>query len=69
MTTGLSVSGTTVASKKRLKCNDKLLVNPVGVINRLKPMAYDQTVSLIEQRTDGTPHFHQCGFIVQKINN
>ena len=43
------------------------LVNAVGVINRLEPVEYDQTVSLIEQCTECTAQFHQCGFIVQKL--
>ena len=64
LTTGLSVNGTTVASDKRLKCNEKPVV---GVINRSEPVEYDQTVILIEQCTEGTPEFHQCGFIVQQV--
>ena len=67
LTTGLSINGTTVASNKRLNCNEKPLGNLVGVINSLKPMEYDQTISLIEHRTDCTPQFHQCGFIVQNF--
>ena len=66
-TTGLTVNGTTVASDKRLKCNKRPLVNAVGVINRLEPVECDQTLSLLEQCTEGAPQFHQCCFIVQKL--
>ena len=65
-TTGLSVNGTTATSDARLKFNRKPLVNAIGVINRFEPVEYEQTVSLIEQYTEGTPQFHQCSFIVQK---
>ena len=43
------------------------MVNALGVINRLEPVEYDQTVSLIEQYTEDTPQFHQCGFIAQSV--
>ena len=66
LTTGLSVHGTAVTSDARLKVNEKPLVNAIGVINRFEPVEYDQTVSLMEQYTDGTPQFDQCGSIVQK---
>ena len=61
------MNGTTVTSDKRLKCNEKPSVHAIGVINRLEPVEYDQTVSLIEQYTEDTPQFHQCGFIAQKV--
>ena len=63
---GLAVNGTTVSSDKILTLNEKPLVNAIGVINRFEPVEYDQTVSLIEQYTDGSPQFDQCGSIVQK---
>ena len=41
---GLSVGGTFVAaSDKRLKFNDKPLVNALDVINKLEPVEYVQT--------------------------
>ena len=42
-------------------------MNALDVINRLEPVEYDQTVDLIEQYTEDTPQFHQCGFIAQKV--
>ena len=66
LSTGLTVNGTGVASGKRFNINEKPLVNAIVVINRFEPVEYDQTVSLIEQYTDGTPQFDQCGSIVQK---
>ena len=43
------------------------LINAISVINRLEPVEYDQTIDLIEQYTEDTPQFHQCGFIAQKV--
>ena len=63
---GLSVGGTFVsASDKRLKSNDKPLVNALDVINRLEPVEYDQTYELVDQYTTDIPQSHQCGYIAQ----
>ena len=67
LTTGLSATGTVTSSGKRLKYYEKPIVNAISVINRLVPVEYDQTVDLIEQYTEDTPQFHQCGFIAQKV--
>ena len=37
------------------------------MINRLEPVEYDQTIDLIEQYTEDTPQFYQCGFIAQTV--
>ena len=50
-----------------LNLTKKTLVNATDVINRLEPVEYDQTISLIEQYTEDTPQFHQCGFIAQSV--
>ena len=67
LSTGLSVTGTVTSSDKRLTFNEKPLINAISVINRLEPVEYDQTIDLIEQNTEDTPQFHQCGFIAQKV--
>ena len=65
---GLSVGGTFVAaSDKRLKFNDKPLVNALDVINKLEPVEYDQTYELVDQYTADLPQSHQCGFIAQEV--
>jgi hypothetical protein len=66
LSTGLSVTGTVSSSDQRLKFNEKPLINAIGVINRLELVKYDQTVIFNRTYTEGTPLFHQCGFIVQK---
>ena len=70
--TGLTVQGTVVpSSDKRLKFNEKPLVNALEVVSRLEAVEYDQTHSLVDENTPDTPQAHQCGFIaqsVQKIN-
>ena len=66
LSTGLSVNGTAVTSDKRLKFNEKPLINAIRVINRLEPVKYDQTIGLIVQYTEDTPQFHQCGHIARK---
>ena len=65
--TGLSVTGTVTSSDKTLKFSEQPLMNALDVINRLEPVEYDQTVDLIEQYTEDTPQFHQCGFIAQTV--
>ena len=67
LTTGLSATGTVTSSGKRLKYYEKPIVNAISVINRLELVEYDQTIDLIEQYTEDTPQFHQCGFIAQKV--
>ena len=62
LTSGLAVNGTTVSTDKRLKYNEKKLINLWDVINKLEPLDYDQTISLVEQCTEDTQQFHQCGF-------
>ena len=42
-------------------------MNALDVINRLEPVEYDQTVDLVEQYTEDTPQFRQCGFIAQQV--
>ena len=65
---GLSVDGTLVTtSDKRLKFNEKPLVNALDIINRLEPVEYDQTYNLTDTYTEDTPHSHQCGFIAQSV--
>ena len=60
---GLYVGGTLVsASDKRLKFNEKPLVNALDIINKLEPVEYDQTFDLVEHYTPETPQSHQCGF-------
>ena len=47
---GLYVGGTLVySSDKRLKWNDKPLVNALEVINQLVPVEYDQTFDLVDK--------------------
>ena len=66
--TGVTVSGTfTNSSDKRLKFNEKPLVNALDIINKLEPAEYDQTHSLVDQYTSDTPQNHQCGFIAQSV--
>ena len=66
--TGLNVQGTvTPSSDKRLKFNEKPLVNALGVINRLEPVEYDQTHDVVDEYTVETPQSHQCGFIAQSV--
>ena len=67
-TSGLTVQGSvTPTSDKRLKFNEKPLVNALGVINRLEPVEYDQTHNLVDEYTVETPQSHQCGFIAQSV--
>ena len=66
LTTGLSVNGTTVTSDARLKYYEKLLINAIGVSNRLELVKYDLNTEFNRPYTECTPLFHQCGFIVQK---
>ena len=66
-TTALSVNGSAVSSDKRLKFNEKPLVNALNVISRLEPVEYDQTQDLVEEYTSDTPQSHQCGFIAQSV--
>ena len=67
-TQGLTVQGSvTPTSDKRLKFNEKTLVNALGVINRLEPVEYDQTHNLVDEYTVETPQSHQCGFIAQSV--
>ena len=67
ISSGLSVTGTVTSSDKILKFNEQPLMNALDVINRLEPVEYDQTVDLIEQYTEDTRQFHQCGFIAQQV--
>ena len=65
---GLTVVGTiTPSSDKRLKFNEKPLVNALGVINKLVPVEYDQTFDLVDNYTQDTPQSHQAGFIAQDV--
>ncbi len=65
---GLTVQGTvTPSSDKRLKFNEKPLVNALGVINRLEAVEYDQTYDLVDEYTVEAPQSHQCGFIAQSV--
>ncbi|MFM7980554.1 MAG: tail fiber domain-containing protein, partial [Candidatus Fonsibacter sp.] len=65
---GLYLGATLVsASDKRLKFNEKPLVNTLDVINELEPVEYDQTYELVDHYTADTPHSHQCGFIAQSV--
>ena len=54
-------------SDKRLKFNEKPLINALDVINILKPLEYDITQDIVDEFNDNTPHIHQCGFIAQSI--
>ena len=65
--TTLTVNGSAVSSDKRLKFNEKPLVNALNVINRLEPIEYDQTQDLVDEYTSDTPQSHQCGFIAQSV--
>ncbi|MFM7989499.1 MAG: tail fiber domain-containing protein [Candidatus Fonsibacter sp.] len=65
---GLYVGGPLVSSSdKRLKFNEKPLINALDVINKLEPLEYDQTHDLLEQYTTDTPQSHQFGFIAQSV--
>ena len=65
---GLYLDGALVtASDKRLKFNEKPLVNALDIINRLEPVEYDQTYNLTDTYTEDTPQSHQCGFIAQSV--
>ena len=57
------------ASDKRLKFNEKPLINALDVINKLEPVEYDQTFDLVDTYTPDTPQSHQCGFIAQSVEN
>ena len=66
--TGLSVVGTiTPSSDKRLKFNEKPIINALAIINRLEPVEYDQTYDLVDQYTPDTPQSHQSRFIAQSV--
>jgi hypothetical protein len=68
VTGSLYVGGVQItASDRRLKFNEKPLVNSLAVINRLEPVEYDQTHMLVDQYTSDTPQYHQCGFIAQSV--
>ena len=68
VTGSLYVGGVQItASDRRLKLNEKPLVNALAVINRLEPVEYDQTHMLVDQYTSDTPQYHQCGFIAQSV--
>ncbi|MFM7981166.1 MAG: tail fiber domain-containing protein [Candidatus Fonsibacter sp.] len=54
-------------SDKRLKLNEKPLVNALNMINKLEPVEYDQTYDLVEHYTQETPQSYQCGFIAQSV--
>ena len=65
---GLYLGATLVAaSDKRLKFNEKPLVNALEVIGKLELVEYDQTFNLVENYTPETPQSHQCGFIAQSV--
>jgi hypothetical protein len=65
---GLSVVGTiTPSSDKRLKFNEKPIVNALDIIKRLEPVEYDQTYYLVDEYTPDTPQSHQSGFIAQHV--
>jgi hypothetical protein len=65
---GLYVNGVlTSSSDKRLKFNEKPLVNALEIINRLEPVEYDQTYDLTDTYTEDTRQSHQCGFIAQSV--
>ena len=65
---GLYVGGTLVSSSdKRLKFNEKPLVNALGLINRLTAYEYDQTIDIVDNFTKDTPQSHQAGFIAQDV--
>ena len=65
---GLCENGVlTSSSDKRLKFNEKPLVNALDIINRLEPVEYDQTYNLTDTYTEDTPQSHQCGFIAQSV--
>ena len=67
-TEGLSVVGTvSQSSDKRLKFNEKPIMNALAIITRLEPVEYDQTYSLVDQYTPDTPQSHQSGFIAQSV--
>ncbi|MFM7987834.1 MAG: tail fiber domain-containing protein, partial [Candidatus Fonsibacter sp.] len=66
---GVSVFGTfTNSSDKRLKFNVKPLTNALDVINRLEPVEYDQTYTLVDDYTPETPQSHQSGLIAQSVH-
>ena len=65
---GLYLGATLVsASDKRLKFNEKPLVNALDMIRKLKPVEYDQTFDLVDNYTPETPQSHQAGFIAQDV--
>ena len=65
---GLYVGASLVsASDKRLKFNEKPLVNALDIIGKLEPVEYDQTFDLVEHYTPETPQSHQSGFIAQSV--
>ncbi|MFM7983316.1 MAG: tail fiber domain-containing protein, partial [Candidatus Fonsibacter sp.] len=67
-TTGLTVNGTiTPSSDKRLKFNEKPIVNALDIINKLEPVEYDQTYELVDVYTPETPQSHQSGFLAQSV--
>ncbi|MFM7988546.1 MAG: tail fiber domain-containing protein, partial [Candidatus Fonsibacter sp.] len=70
VTRSLYVNGIQVStSDKRLKFNEKPLVNALVVINGLEPVEYDQTDVLVDQYMPDTPKSHRCGFIAQSVQN
>ena len=65
---GLTVHGTvTPTSDKRLKFNDKPIVNALNIISKLEPVEYDRTYDIVDTYTPETPQSHQNGFIVQSV--
>ena len=65
---GLYVGATLVStSDKRLKFNEKPLVNALDIIRKLKPVEYNQTFEWVDHYTPETPQSHQDGFIAQDV--
>ena len=51
-----------------MKFNEKPIINALAIINRLEPVEYEQTYSLVDQYTPDTPQSHQSGFIAQSVH-
>ena len=45
----------------------KQLTSALDANKRLEPIEYNQTRSSVEQYTEDTPQFDQCGFIAQSV--
>ncbi|MFM7982542.1 MAG: hypothetical protein ACKPKO_24790, partial [Candidatus Fonsibacter sp.] len=66
---GVSVYGTfNNLSDKLLTFNVKPLTNALDVINRLEPVEYDQTYTLVDEYTTETPPSHQSDLIAQSVH-